>query len=416
MPAETSGTSRSWVPLFITVCLVAVNMRMSITGAGPMLDSIAKDEGANPATLGLLASIPLLAWAVISPLAQSLADRIGLNAAVSWSLAGLFAATIWRSLPGSPLNLWLGTALIGIALAIANVLLPAAVKRDFGNRVPLVMGAYSALIGMSGALGAAMVAPIAQLQPSGGDPLGWRWALLATGATVPLALVAWIVVNRGRQRSVLAASDAGSATQATHGNSRRVWRDPVAWWIALYMGSQSWVFYIHAMWLSPIDLSRGTDPISAGFHVTFFHVFGIIGSLLAPLVMRGSLRRPVPALVPFVGLIGGSGIVFMPEALFLWLAMAGLTCGASLSIALTFIAQRSSSTEIAGAVSGMSQSFGYLVAGVGPILFGWLYGLSGAWVLPLAVLVLGAAMQAIAGVALLRERMTLSGEIRGRRG
>ena len=66
-----------------------------------------------------------------------------------------------------------------------------------------------------------------------------------------------------------------------------MWSDAVAWWIALYMGSVSWVFYIHAMWLSPIDLSRGADTVLAGGHVTFFHVFGMIGSLVAPLIMRG---------------------------------------------------------------------------------------------------------------------------------
>ena len=82
--------------------------------------------------LGMLASLPLLAWALVSPLAQGLASRIGLDAAVSWALVALLGATIWRSLPGSPINLWLGTALVGAALAITNVLLPASIKRDFG--------------------------------------------------------------------------------------------------------------------------------------------------------------------------------------------------------------------------------------------------------------------------------------------
>ncbi|MFC7766305.1 hypothetical protein [Leucobacter soli] len=54
---------------------------------------------------------------------------------ISWSLVVLAAGTVWRSVPGSPLNLWLGTALIGFGLAIGNVLMPAVIKRDFGERI-----------------------------------------------------------------------------------------------------------------------------------------------------------------------------------------------------------------------------------------------------------------------------------------
>jgi CP family cyanate transporter-like MFS transporter len=103
------------VLLFVAVCLVAINMRMTITGVGPLLEDIAADQGVSPASLGLLASIPLLAWAVVSPLAQGLAARIGLNPAVGWSLVVLTIGTVWRSLPGSLSNLWLGTALVGAA-------------------------------------------------------------------------------------------------------------------------------------------------------------------------------------------------------------------------------------------------------------------------------------------------------------
>lgn len=378
-------------------------MRMTIAGVGPLLEDIARDEGTNPATLGLLASIPLLAWALVSPFAQSLAARIGLDAAVSYSLAALIAATLLRSLPGTPVNLWLGTALVGVSLAIVNVLMPASIKRDFGNRVPLVMGIYSALIGASGALGAAIVAPVAQAHVTSGDPLGWRWAMLATGATLPLALLAWVLATRRTRRPALRAG----ARQGLLGVSRRVWRDPVAWWIAVYMGSQSGVFYIHAMWLSPIGVSRGADLVEAGVHVTFFHTFGMLGSLLAPLLMRGAMRRLLPVLIPAVAIVGAIGIVFALGLLPVWLATVGLTSGASLSVSLTFIAQRSATTEIAGAVSGMSQSLGYLIAGAGPILFGWLFGLSGAWVLPLVVLLIGGSLQLMAGLALFRERMAL---------
>lgn len=423
MPTPTAGQTRPWLPLFIAVCLVAINMRMTISGVGPLLDEIAADQGVSPTVLGLLASVPLLAWAAVSPLAHGLAARIGLDPAVSWSIVVLMIATAWRSVPGTPVNLWLGTALIGAALAVTNVLMPAAIKRDFGGRVPLVMGVYSALIGLSGALGAGIVGPVAHFEREDGSALGWHWALLATGITIPVALIAWAWTTRRSSASGAAANtvaDAAAAgapdrpaapagpAQEERGAGRRVWRDPVAWQIALYMGAQSWCFYIYATWLAPIDLSRGTDGVTASLNMMFFHSCGIVGSLVSPLISRGAMRRLLPLIVPLVSLVGVGGVVFAPGALPLWLILCGLSSGAGLSIALTFIAQRSAGAATAGAVSGMSQSFGYLIAGAGPILFGWLHGVSGAWALPLLAVLTGVLLQFGAGIALLRERLVFT--------
>lgn len=397
-PTAGSSATRAWVPMFVAVCLVAINLRMTIAGIGPLIDEITEDQGLSPAALGLLASIPLLTWAIVSPLAHGLSTRLGLDASVSWSLAVLMVATVWRSLPGSPVNLWLGTALIGAALAVMNVLLPAAIKRDFGARVPLVMGVYSALIGGASAIGAAMVAPIAHFEPVPGEPLGWRWALLATGATIPIALVVWLWATRRY------GSREEARRRAPH-LGRRVWRDPVAWIVAVYMGAQSWGFYIYATWLAPIDISRGTDPVTAGFNVTVFHLCGVLGSLLAPFASRGDMRRLVPLITPLMGIAGAIGVVFAPGWLLLWFVLCGLSCGAGLSIALTFVAQRSPSADVASAVSGMSQSFGYLIAAIGPVAFGWLHDVSGGWGLPLVAILFGSSLQFAAGIALRRERM-----------
>src|SRR5690606_23363812 len=124
-------------------------------------------------------------------------------------------------------------------------------------------------------------------------------------------------------------------------------------------------------------VSHGTDLVAAGLHVTLFHVLGILGSLLAPVLSRGALTRLLPPLVPVASVAAAAGIVFLPGLLLVWYVPGGLAGGLGLSLALTVIAQRSADAATAGAVSGMAQSFGYLLAAVGPVLFGWLYEASG---------------------------------------
>lgn len=411
-----------WVLMFIAVSLVAMNLRMTITGVGPLLDEIAADLAVSPATLGLLASVPMIAWAIVSPVAHNFAGRVGLNAAVTWSLVLLIIATVWRSLPGSPINLWLGTALIGAAIAIANVLLPAAIKRDFGKRVPLMMGLYSAMLGVAAALGAAMVAPISGVQVAG-DSLGWRWALAATGIVAPFALAFWTFTTRStsttaKPRTALPGSDGGAPSEGAHPRqqantpaglhlSTLVWRDPVAWFIAIYMGMLSWNFYAFGTWFAPIEISRGADPIAAGLSVSFFHTSAVVGSIIAPFVARERMGQIVPVIAPVFMAIGAAGVVLSPDLLFVWLAFSGLGCGSGLFVVFNFIAARAATVNISSAVSGMVQSFGYFVTALGPVLFGFVHGLSGEWVAPLAVVMFAAVCQFLAGVALWRHRMAL---------
>lgn len=405
---------RSWVLLFVAVCLVAANLRVTIMGVGPLLDQIAADQGVSPAALGALASVPLLAWGLFSPLAQGISARLGMSRTVSGALVVLALGTVWRSLPGSPLNLWLGTALIGFGLAIGNVLMPAVIKRDFGERVPLVMGAYTALLSGSAAIAAGLVVPISQLARAGagaeaGAELGWRIALLATGALILPALAVWIWATRGGSAQATAtAQTAAAATSATdHRAGRRIWGDRLAWLVSVYMGTQSAAFYMLSAWLAPYSTGMGRSAVLAGIDVMIYQLMGVAGSMLLPLLNRGRMRRWTPALIPAVTLLSAIGMLAAPGVLPLWLVTAGLSTGAALTIALTLTATRSRTAQHAAALSGMAQSVGYLIATVGPIAFGWLHGLNGGWLAPFALVWLALAVQLGSGLIVGKPRFVL---------
>lgn len=390
--------------LTIAVALVAANLRMTITSVGPLIDEIGADEAISPALLGLLAALPLIVWGLVSPASHWLSARVGMTNAVSAALVVFAVGTLWRSLPGAQGNLWFGTVLIGAGLAVANVLMPAVIKRDFAARVPLVMGMYTALLGGMGAVGAGVAVPISEMTLTGGDPAGWCIALAAMGLPIPLALAVWVIANRRRDR----LGSTPEARTAPTSAGKRIWTDPLAWQVSLYMGTQSAVFYSMSSWFAPYEISHGVAPSAAGTELMAFQLIGIGGSFGLPLCARNlRLRRWLPALLPAFGLLAWIGMPLIPQLMPIWIVVGGLAAGASLTMALTLMATRARTTDHSSALSGMAQSIGYLVAAIGPLVFGVLLGATGNWVAPFALIWGAAAAQFAIGVSVGRPRFVL---------
>ncbi len=398
---DTAGRRSDLILLLIAVCLVAANMRPTITALGPLLDQIGADTGMSVSALGVLAAVPLVAWALFSPLTHTLSRRWGQQRVLLVSLLVLLAGTLVRSLPGPLVSLWLGTALIGMALAIVNVLMPAVVKRDFPGHVAGMTALYTALLAGFGAISSGVAVPISHIEV-GGEPGGWRFALLVTGGILlPFAIVAWWWTQRGPARRHVRA--------AGHRGRTGIWTDPVAWLVAAYMGLQSAMFYMLVTWLAAISMSTGRSEVVAGIDVMVYQLFSLAGSVLLPLILRGRVERLAPALIPVLAVVGVVGLMAAPAAVLGWVPLLGLSSGASLGMSLTLMAQRARDHDAASALSGMSQSVGYAVAAVGPVLFGWLHSLTGGWALPLAVLLAMNVGLSLVGVFAGRDRYVLDG-------
>ncbi|WP_224786027.1 MFS transporter [Microbacterium caowuchunii] len=400
MESEVAVRRRSSLAMVIAVCLVAANMRPTITAIGPLLDQIGPDTGMAPGVLGLIASVPLVAWALVSPLAHDLSRRFGMSRVMTASLVLLTIGTAVRSLSGPVASLWIGAALIGIALAIVNVLMPAVVKRDFPRHVASMTAVYSALLGGFGAVASGIAVPISQL-PWPADPAGWRFSLLVTGgALLPFAVVAWVWATRGSEEP---RAPRPPGRQAPTG----IWRDRTAWLVAAYMGLQASVFYMLVTWLAPMSISIGRSAIVAGLDVMLYQIFSIVGSLLLPLLLRGRARRWVPALIPVLSVVGVIGMMVAPGMILLWAPCLGLSSGATLGMSLTLMAQRARDHGTAAALSGMAQSVGYVIAAAGPVVFGALHAATDGWLWSLTVLLLVLLTLSAVGVFAGRERYVL---------
>ena len=404
---------RQSVPLLlIAICLVGANMRISVYSIGPLLDLIARDDSISAASLGGLVSVPLLAWGFVSAFVQPLSARFGVFSTVLWSLVALAIGTVLRSLPLGVATIWFGTIVIGAALAVGNVLIPAVIRRDFSTRIPLVMSLYPGILAGVGAISAGLMVPIAGLTFNE-EPLGWRFALLVTGLPIIPAVVAWLIAywpSRGaKQASPAGATHPGPYAASSRGLLRDAWGSKLAWAMGVYMGVQSASFYILSTWISVISMSHGRSAVVAGFDVMIFQVSSILGSFLLSTLYRGRLQRWLPAALPVFMLIAAVGIIFIGgDVLLFAAAAAGLLAGLSLGVSLTLPLQHAADVAMAGMLSGMVQSIGYLLAAIGPVTFGLLYDLSDGWMLASVLLLVVGVVQFCCGLFVGQEHRSVA--------
>jgi CP family cyanate transporter-like MFS transporter len=377
------------VSVTATIFLVALCLRPAITAVGPLLPRIGADEGLGETAQGLLGALPLLAFAAVSPQVHRLSARFGMERAVLAALLVLAVGTVMRSWTGHP-GLWAGTVVIGCAIAVGNVLVPAIVKRDHAADVSRATGLYTACITVAAALASAVAVPIADA--------GGRRLALAVWA-VPALVVA--VIWSPRARAAPVAEAAGPAGDVA------VWRQPRAWLITAFMGLQSTCFYVLITWLPTIEVAGGVTQRTAGVHLFVFQGMGILGGLGIPLLLRNPATRAAGAVVASVPVIVAMlGLLFAPGAAVLWATIAGLGQGAALVTALTLISLGGRTPAETTRLSGMAQSLGYLFAAAGPVAAGVLAERTGAWRATLVMVVVLGLLQTAFGAAAGRVRGT----------
>jgi CP family cyanate transporter-like MFS transporter len=139
-PAKTPATGAFL--LVAAIFLISMNLRPAITGVGPVLEFIRADTGLSALLAGVLTSIPLAAFAVMSPWAAAIGAKLGMERAIFIALVVLAAGILLRSAP-SLVALYAGSILLASAIAVGNVLVPGLIKRDFPHKVGLLTSIYA---------------------------------------------------------------------------------------------------------------------------------------------------------------------------------------------------------------------------------------------------------------------------------
>ncbi|WP_227994888.1 MFS transporter [Oceanobacillus sp. CFH 90083] len=173
--------------LLLAILLIAATLRSPITSVGPLIPLFRGELEASNAMIGLVSTLPLLAFGLFSPFVPRISGKLGMEMTLLISMSFLSIGVFIRASGGLELLLF-GTLLTGMAIAVGNILMPGLIKSTFPYRMGLITGLYSVSMNIFGALASGVSVPITSI-----NGFDWRhamqlWSVLSLAAVIVLLL------------------------------------------------------------------------------------------------------------------------------------------------------------------------------------------------------------------------------------
>lgn len=373
------------------VLLLALNLRPAVTDVPSILDEIGSQLHYSSVLLAVVTTIPVVCFAIFSPVAGWLGRRVGDERSLGVAVLAVAGGQALRAL-SPPMGFLAGTAIAAAGIAFMNVLLSSLVKRRAPGRAAQLLGAYLSMLYLGAMLGSAISVPLYQ---AGGRSISLPLAVWVAPAV--MAALLWIPQLGRHTVPAPAGRTAGVPLR----------RSALAWWVTGFMGLQSLTFYGTLSILPDLYRSRGMDASTAGLVNTMLSVGGVITAVAAPVVVA---RFRVGRAVLLGSAVGSVATTVAPLVVPLGAALPcafvlGLTQGVTISLALYFIMARAETPAVAGALSGMAQGVGYLIAVAGPLGAGLLRSVTGSWWASIAMLTVFTVVTFYCGVVAAQDRM-----------
>ncbi|WP_246004100.1 CynX/NimT family MFS transporter [Nocardioides marmoriginsengisoli] len=380
--------------VLLGIVVLAFNLRPAAVSVGPVLDEISDSLRMGTAGTSLLTSLPVLSFATIGALAPRFARLLGVHTTTLISLVlvavGLFARA---RVDDEALFLVLSFASLA-GMAVANVLLPSLVKLHFPDRVGLLTALYSTSMAIGLTSASVLTVPISDASTPAGSALDWRHGLVVWGFTAVIAALPWIALVRHDRREVGEPAAFGTAGVA---------RTRIGWLMALFFGLQSLQAYSIFGWVAQVFRDAGYSAHDAGLLLGVTTGISIPLSFVIPrLTVKVKDQRVLLSAIMVAYPIGYLGLIFAPDAgAWIWATTLGIgTC--TFPFILTLIGLRARTPGGTAALSGFTQSVGYLIAVVGPFGVGALHAATDGWGIPLGILLALCVPQYLAGLAAAR--------------
>jgi MFS transporter, CP family, cyanate transporter len=372
------------------IVLLALNLRTLVASLPPLLTHVRADLGLSGFAAGLLTTLPVLAFGGFAPLAPRLTRRVSIER-VLLACALLTAVAAALRGAGGWAPLFAGCALAGLAVAIAQAVLPVFIRLRHPEMTGMLTGAYSMSLTLGAALAAALAVPLE-------DALGsWEASLAAWALPALAAAVLWLPAARRPGTTVSGPPPPG------------LWRSRLAWNVSLFMGVQSMAFYAGLSWIPTVLEDAGYSEGAAGSLQALGAVIQLVPAFALP-VLAARSRDQIGLLLAIVGfsLAGVIGLIAAPGAALAWMLIFGIGQGGALGLGLILPVLRSGDAATVGALTAMSLCVGYMVAATGPWVLGVAHDITGGWTVALMALAAITVLELAPGLPASRAR-TLEG-------
>ena len=370
--------------IILGVIFLSLILRTPITSVGAILGPLKSILEINNTVAGFITTIPLIAFAIFSPVVAKLSNKAGLEKTLLLAVITISIGLALRFYINTYV-FFLTTFIIGVGITVGNVLLPGLVKKYYPEKLGLMTGFYAVVMNVGAAFAAGISYPILSTN-IGGEKF-------STGLAVNIWLV--IAVINIFVYTAMSKNSSVSEVKDSHEKVHGYFKHSKMWTIMLSMGLQSALFYCSVSWFSEIMISKGFTPETAGLLLSISQFAQFPSTFIVPILadkVHNKLIIPVVItigyLVSLVGMLYTSGNFVIMLTFIIIFALAG---GGSFSYVMYLFSVKSRNESEAADISGLAQSGGYLLAAVFPPLLGYIRDISD-WNKALYVLILTAAV------------------------
>lgn len=372
----------------VAILLTSLNLRTAITALSPLVPRIQESLGFGAGVVGVLGMIPTAMFAISAFATPGLMRRLTTSQVMLGAMLFTAAGQVLRVLGDSTALLLAGSVVALFAIGVTNTALPVAVREYFPNRVSEISISFLVSSQVFTAAAPLFAEPLARWAEQHGLG-GWQFSLGSWAVLGLVAAITWLplLTRPGENPEVKTPSMQMRLP---------VWRTPVGWGLAVMFGFTSFVTYSVMTFLPQLFVEAGATPQFGALMLSYWTLLGLPLNVIGPWLV-GRFQRIYPAVLVACGLliIGNLGLAFAPlSAPWVWTTLSGLG-PLAFPMALTLLNTRARSTPGATALSAFGQGMGYTLASFGPLLVGFIHGISGDFRLTVWVLVAGTVMVSI---------------------
>ena len=297
-----------------------------------------------------------------------IAQGLGVEHLFTYSLIVLTVGSVIRIF-NLPL-LYLGTLLIGASIAIFNVLLPSVIQANYPQKISFLTTLYVTSMGIATALSSYISVPITQAT-------SWKGLILCLSLLCLLTFFIWLP-NHGYNHFL-----EGHEKKQKKEN---ILKNKQVWAIMIFCGLQSLLFYTSMTWLPTMAISAGLSHTDAGLLASIFSLTSIPFSMTIPSLttrLSNRHRQIMLTIVSLAGMLGIAMLLYPSNSFLYWLVahlLIGTACSALFPYLMVCFSIKTSSPEKTAQLSGLAQTGGYILAAIGPALFGYSFNFFQSWV------------------------------------